>query len=314
MIKGVRKLENKKKRHHYLPETYLKGFTDSSSENLWVYLKDSPIVRKSTPRNEGCQKYYYAFYDVKGSRHTNTIEDFFSDIEHKFSNVLIKIHDCVKLSNQDRINLAVFIAFMQTRGPWFRSEIDRMAAEHINKVGLENAKKDFKSSLDTISKIIGIKPKIQDDDFLNLLSSRGSIFSLTQVFDSAYNFYKQLLEFKWRFLFSNTKLKYITSDNPIYYYSENDQNTIQGDRILNKNVEMTIPLSKKVALLAMRKKLQEGYGDANRISIKAINKRTVWGAKNNIYASFNEKTFLSFVQKHKNIRPYMVMVPNKMDR
>ena len=88
---------------------------------------------------------------------------------------------------------------MQTRGPWFRGEIDRMAAEHIKKVGLENAKRDFKSSLGTMGKIVGIEPKILDDDYLNLDSSRGSVFSLTQVFDSAHNFYKQLLEFKWRF-------------------------------------------------------------------------------------------------------------------
>ena len=125
---------------------------------------------------------------------------------------------------------------MQTRGPWFRNEIDRMAAEHIKKVGLENAKRDFKSSLDTMGKIIGIEPKILDDDFFNPTPSRGSVFSLTQVFDSAHRFYKQLLEFKWRFLISKTDLRYITSDNPIYYYSENDQNTIQGDSILNKNV------------------------------------------------------------------------------
>lgn len=203
---------------------------------------------------------------------------------------------------------------MQTRGPWFRSEIDKMAAEHINNVGLENAKKDFKLSLDTMSKIIGVEPKILDDDFLNPVQSRGSVFSLTQIFDSAHNFYKQLLEFKWRFLFSKSDLKYITSDNPIYYYSKNDQNTIQGDRILNKNVEMTFPLSKNVALVAMKEKLQDGYSDANSQTIRSINKRTVWGAKNNIYASFKDDTFSSFVQKNQNVRPYMAMVPNKRDQ
>ena len=128
---------------------------------------------------------------------------------------------------------------MQTRGPWFRSEIDRMAAEHIEQAGLQSAKRDFKPSLDTMSEIIGIEPQLLDDDFLNPISSRGSTFSLTQVFDSALRFYKQILELKWRFLISKTNYKYVTCDNPIYYYSEIDQNTIQGDRILNKNVEMT---------------------------------------------------------------------------
>ena len=289
----------------------MKGFTDSYSESLWVYLKDSSTPRKSTPLNEGCQKYYYAFYDAEGSRHTNTIENFFSDIEDKFGEVSTKINNREKIAGQDRINLAVFIAFMQTRGPWFRSEIDRMAAEHIEKVGLKNAKQDFRPSLDTMSEIIGIEPQLLDEDFLNPISSRGSTFSLIQVFDSALRFYKQIIELKWRFLISRIKYKYVTCDNPIFYYSEIDQNTIQGDRILNKNVEMTFPLSKNVALLAMREKLQEGYCDAHRQSIKAINKRTVWGAKNYIYTSFRDNTFLNFVIKNKYIRPFMAMASNK---
>ena len=36
------------------------------------------------PENEGYQKYYYAFFDTSGKRHTNTIEDFFSDIEGNY--------------------------------------------------------------------------------------------------------------------------------------------------------------------------------------------------------------------------------------
>ena len=82
------------------------------------------------------------------------IKDFFSDIEGNYISVLNKIHDRKKLSSQDRINLAVFVAFIQTRVPWFRSEIDKMASEHIANVGLEEAKRDFTSSLETIGKII----------------------------------------------------------------------------------------------------------------------------------------------------------------
>lgn len=277
-----------------------------------MYPKSISNVRKSLPENEGCQKYYYAFYNLEDIRDTNTIEDFFSKIENNFKNVLLRIHDRLSLSDQDKIDLAIFIAFMQTRGPWFRTEIDKMAVKHIESVGLENSKKDFKSSFETIKNIIGIEPKIKDEDYLDLLSSRGSVFSLTQVFDTATKFYQQLLELKWRFLFSNTDFKYITSDNPIYYYSEDTQKTIQGDRIIDENIEVTFPLSKRVAFLAKRKQLQEGYGDAHNKSIKAINKRTVWGAKSYIYASFDETSFINFVQKNKNIMPYMKMVSKKV--
>ena len=222
-----------------------------------------------------------------------------------------KIHNRKNLSSQDRINLAVFVAFIQTRVPWFRSEIDKMASEHIANVGLEKAKRDFSASLETIGKIIGVEVQIQDGDFLNLMSSRGSIFSLAQTFGAANNLYRQLLDLKWRFLFSTISIKYVTSDNPIYYYSEHDQNTIQGDRIISENIEVTMPLSKNVALVAMRKYIQAGYGDATGMSIKSINKRTVWGAKDNIYTSFNDETFMNFVQKHKDIRPYMANVFGK---
>ncbi len=59
-----KKLSNTKKKHHYLPESYLRGFTDSSSGILWVYQKCHSEVRQSSPENEGYQKYYYAFFDT----------------------------------------------------------------------------------------------------------------------------------------------------------------------------------------------------------------------------------------------------------
>ena len=169
-------------------------------------------------------------------------------------------------------------------------------------------KEIFTSSLETIGKIIGVEVQIQDDNFLDLMSCRGSIFSLAQAFDAANNLYKQLLELKWRFLFSATRLKFITSDNPIYCYSEHDTKTIKGDRIISEDIEVTIPLSKKVSLVAMRENIQAGYGDASGMIIKTINKRTVMGAKDNIYTSFNDETFMKFVQKNKDIRPYMAIV------
>jgi len=58
----------------------LRGFRNPSSGNLWVYPKGLLEVRRSSSENEGHQKYYYAFFDTNGKRHTNTIEDFFSVI------------------------------------------------------------------------------------------------------------------------------------------------------------------------------------------------------------------------------------------
>jgi len=181
-----------------------------------------------------------------------------------------------------------------------------MASQHIQLVGLEKAKEDFESSFNTFIKEIGVIPEIKDKDFSNLNANRGSTFSLTQAFDVSLNLCQQLMKLKWRFLFSNAELKYITSDNPIYYYSDDDQDTLQ-ESVISENVELTIPLSKQVALVAMKSKIEEGFTDSKPSSIRAINKRTVWGAKFNIYTSFEDKTFMKFVDKNKNIKPYMAM-------
>jgi hypothetical protein len=143
-------MEQAKKRHHFLPVFYLQGFTEPDSKRLWIYEKGNPIVRLSTPENEGCQKFYHAFITHEGNRDTDTIENYFEKIETETGKLLIKIHRREILAEQDRKYLALFVSFMRTRTPLFRNDIEKMAAEHIKHVGLDSAKRNFKESLDTI--------------------------------------------------------------------------------------------------------------------------------------------------------------------
>ena len=110
---------------------------------MWVYEKDSLAVRPSSPEDEGCQKFYHAFVTDEGNRDTNTIEEYFEKIETKTGILLAKIHQREKLYDQDRKDLSLFISFMFTRVPFFRNEIEKMAAEHIKHVGLDVAINNF---------------------------------------------------------------------------------------------------------------------------------------------------------------------------
>jgi hypothetical protein len=299
--------EEIKKKHHYLPRFYLEGFTEFDSNRLWVYEKAGLEVRPSSPEAEGCQKFYHAFVTDEGNRDTNTIEDYFQKIETKTGILFTKIHQREKLTEQDRKELALFVSFMFTRVPLFRTEIEKMAAEHINQVGLDDAIIDFKISLDTIRTQLGINPNISKNELIKIPSLRGSVFSLAQIFHVAIDFFPKFLNLKWRFLFSNQDFKYVTSDNPLYFYSASASGTLPRDDFLNDDIEITLPLSKEVSLIAKRDNIQAGYGPAHAQTIKHITKNTVISAKNYVYSSIRSDSLNNLVQKHKDMRPYMVM-------
>ncbi len=299
-------MEQTKKKHHYLPRFYLDGFADPKSNRLWVYEKGIPEIRHSSPTKEGCQKFYHAFFTDDGNKDTNTIENYLEQIEATTGCLLITIHNRDRFTDDNKRELALFISFMLTRVPLFRYEIEKMAAKHINHAGLDSAIANFEASINTFRGTLGIEPSFSQEDLLDLASGRGSILSLTHMFSIAFNFLPKLLDLKWRFLFSNRDIGYVTSDNPIYFYSQNSQG-IGHDDFLNDDIEITIPLSKNVALLAKRRDIQTGYGDARNQSIKSINKRTIISAKARVYSDAQSDTLNKLVQKHQNDRPQMVL-------
>lgn len=301
-------IEQTKKRHHYIPKFYLKGFTESKSNCLWVYEKGSLEIRPSSPENEGYQKFYHAFLTNDGNRDTNIIENYLEKIETKTGSLLKNIHRRERFTDQNKKELALFISFMLTRVPLFRSEIEKMAAKHLKHVGSDNAKSNFKASLETFGTILGIEPNISENELIDLPSNRGSVFSLAQIFYIAFNYFPKFLNLKWRFLFSSQNYKYVTSDNPIYFYSPSACGALMHDDLLNDDIEITIPLSKEVSLIATRHNIQTGYGNAQKQTIKSINKRTVLSAKSKVYSHIKSDSLNNLVQKHQNDRPYMVLI------
>jgi hypothetical protein len=301
-------IEKTKKKHHYLPRFYLEGFVDLKSSCLWVYEKGNLKIRSSSAINEGCQKFYHAFLTDDGNRDTNTIENYFQKIETNTANLFDNIHRREKFTDQNKKELALFFAFLITRVPLFRNELEKMAAIHINHVGLNNAKSDFKASLETFKTLFGIELNISEDDLMDLPSNRGSVLSLVHIFSIALNnFFPKLLNLKWRFLFSKQDLKWVTSDNPVYFYSASARGTIARDDFVNDDIEITIPLSKEVLLLATRRDIQTCYGDAQKQTIKNINRASVISAEKKIYSHIKSDSLNNLVQKHQNDRPYMVL-------
>src|SRR5438270_13944917 len=82
---------NEKKRHHYNPVTYLKGFVDTSG-CVFAWRKDQPEAPLHTvPEAIGFEKFYYSQPLPGGGRDNNSLEDFFSTIEAPWPQLLEKL-------------------------------------------------------------------------------------------------------------------------------------------------------------------------------------------------------------------------------
>ena len=86
------------KRHHYLPQFYLKGFC--RNEHLWVYDREKNEIRRQTPINTAIQTHYYSFENKDGEKNTE-IESFLSEIEGLTKPILGKISNKLDISTED---------------------------------------------------------------------------------------------------------------------------------------------------------------------------------------------------------------------
>jgi Protein of unknown function (DUF4238) len=101
---------------HYLPQMYLKRFTDG--KRLHVYDRVLKSLRTDVPRNVATISDYYVISDDKGVP-DNSVESFLSDIESKCSPVLDALVGCQPITDEQRAICAVFLALMCFRVPAF---------------------------------------------------------------------------------------------------------------------------------------------------------------------------------------------------
>lgn len=79
-----------RKRHHYVPVTYLRGFTNASG-HLEVYRKDEsdrPFLQR--PEATGFERYYYSQTAENGSRDNVNIELAFSRVDGRWPRIVAK--------------------------------------------------------------------------------------------------------------------------------------------------------------------------------------------------------------------------------
>jgi hypothetical protein len=103
-----------KKRHHYVPNAYLRAFCDDSGKVL-VYRKDNPSKAiPSSPNNTAFHKYYYSQPSPDCGKDHNALEDCFSVVETNWPTIVERIHRWESV-NDSLLEIFGFIAMQRAR-------------------------------------------------------------------------------------------------------------------------------------------------------------------------------------------------------
>jgi Protein of unknown function (DUF4238) len=198
---------NDKKRHHYIPITYLEKFADGTGK-IFAYRKDEaqkPIHLQ--PSAIAFERYYYSQPLPEGGRDNNTIEDFFSTLEATWTPLVKRLRSGSDTSS-DFEALCNFMGLMRVRVPAARDMVEVFLAEQA---------KATTRFLDRQGKL---PPKPQGcEDILDRLSvSIDPHQSLHAMPALARGFAIVLDQLQFEVVHNRTDVSFLTSDNPVIYF------------------------------------------------------------------------------------------------
>lgn len=213
---------NEKKRHHYVPITYLNKFTDASG-NVFAYRKDSPQPPLYTsPNGIGFETYYYSQPLPDGGRDNNTFEDFFGTIESKWTPLAERLRSGSDATNNftssDFEALFVFLVLMRVRVPATRDMVEISLSEQV---------KAEARLLDRLGKLPP-KPEGMEDILDHMVAAIDPHQSLRAMGELAKGFGVVLDHVGFEVVHNGTEISFLTSDNPVVCFDP----TVQEARVL----------------------------------------------------------------------------------
>jgi hypothetical protein len=220
--------QNQKKKHHYIPITYLNNFTDENGK-IVAYLKDNPQEPfNPVPDAIAFEKYYYSQPGPDGGRDNNTLEDHFSTIETKWPHLVDQLRAGASLTNSEVEDLYTFLRLMRVRVPALRDAIEVSLAEQV------------KAEARLLDKLGRLPPKPPGhEDILDHLSvpidPHMSLHAMSPV-AKGFGIVLDMLGFE--VIHNKTDVTFITSDNPVVYFDP----TISEDKVLPYKVRPPLGL------------------------------------------------------------------------
>jgi hypothetical protein len=247
---------NVPKRHHFLPKSYLEGFTRDGF--VWLFDRERNEYRRQQPLNTAVIKNFYVFENTKGEK-DYSLESFFSQIEGDAKVTIQKLEARDQISPDLRHNLAAFIALLMVRSPKFdkiSNEVADAAAKRIirHMVPTVEAAGDFvrRYSEETGEQRISAESMfkfIHEEGQFKVEMPRNTV--ITAMLDQVQRVSFDVAMMDWLVVHAHPKTAFITTDEPIGYMVP-DELRLTNEPVLglvSQAISKFVPLSQSVGLI-----------------------------------------------------------------
>lgn len=271
-----------KKKHHYVPVSYLKAFC-SEDEMLAVYRKDAPTEPfRKRPDDVAFHKYYYAQPLPDGDRDTNLLEDRFSELEGKWPPIVDALA-AREIVNDKLEDIFAFVALQRARVPAARDAAEQILAAAVMATARQlEAEGKFPPPPKGLENLL--------DDVVVSIDPHQSIHAMPQIIRTMGQVFHRV---GLVVLHNQTDRDFITSDNPVIYFDPAISNEALRPYSLQPNgdVVLMMPVAPKLMFFGtswdearFAEHGIEHYAIVDRDKVATMNEKLVRFAYEAVYA------------------------------
>ena len=299
-------MSNISRNHHYIPQCYLRGFLDPNLKKKQLHVIDKIDRRHfvTTPRNVGSQRDFNRV-NVPG-KPIDEAEKMFAEIDGEIARILKDVEENATLpEGVDMVTLFYFVALLHVHNPQLRNNIADFETRVIKQIlrCLTANQERYESQMQRVRPADEQTPKYEsvkhfaEEESFDLQYGHGH--HLKYELESIDNVVPLLSQRKWSlFVAEEGASDFVCSDRPVALISigdppENPDHpyNIGGPGLAHSNTELTIPLNRRMALVATFE--SDSYiAAADEKIVANINARTIHFATRQIYCSNLDFKFL----------------------
>ena len=245
-------IPNQPKKHHYIPQFFLKYFSQDKA-NLWVFDRNDKEYRFLDTKAIAFENKFYT-YTVKGKE--ENLETVFSKIEGLAKPILDKIQNKTEISMQEKADLSMFLAVLRVRIPDFKKWTEEGGEKMYKKYNAI-----IFSNREHVEKMIEKSEKqLKEKEIDELIDFATNENRYDVKFPSAYWIRTMLrlsldisdifIDSNWDIYHFNKKYALLTSDNPVVLVPPKNYDQFWGYGLITPGTVKVISLSSNTCLVA----------------------------------------------------------------
>ena len=244
-------MKNQAKRHHYIPQFFLKYFSQDEA-NLWLFDRVKKEYRFRDTRKIASENKFYT-YTVKGKE--ENLEDLFGMIEDLAKPILDKIIQKSEITMQEKADFSMFLAVLRVRIPDFKKwteEGGEKMYKKYNKIVFSN-----RQHVEDLIKRSGKKvSKKEVDELVDFATDESKYYVkfppsywLGTMLKLSLDVADIFIDSNWDIYHFNRKYALLTSDNPVVLVPPKNYHPFYGYGLATPGTVKVISLSSNVCLV-----------------------------------------------------------------